>query len=443
MNPPDKKDYPILWWKSPNQPWIANYTFDFCDLPYNCHTTTDQSKYNDSPLILVSEHEMHNDLPPKEDIDSGKKALVYYTVEAPKWYDLDPKIMHQFSYRFTYHPNSDFVFPYLDHTLVDDVLRPPMTTLERRNELRKHGLQNDGRGLAPIAWFVSNCNTNNERRYFVHQLRKYIDVDIYGHCEPTREWPKDANGQELNSELLASYYKFYLAIENSNCNFYVTEKLQRPYYSGTVPIVDGPKDYRPYAATHNALLVVDDYTPKTLAEYIKQLDANDDMYLNHIRYKYPKDPNYRPTIHDLAPAFVRTWVPQLPENKTNYYQNHLPSTPPSWRNSFCTMCELVHDVTEGLVQLDPTKRLKADNNCVVNKHAHPSWVIEYHLSRNIHLILGIIALVIGLVLFLFWRPVRRVWAPHLRSFWARCWNRDHHASSSSTPYIPLANSPKL
>ena len=34
----------------------------------------------------------------------------------------------------------------------------------------------------PIAWIVSNCNTQSKREYYVKGLAAKIQVDIFGHC---------------------------------------------------------------------------------------------------------------------------------------------------------------------------------------------------------------------------------------------------------------------
>ena len=32
------------------------------------------------------------------------------------------------------------------------------------------------------AWFVSNCFTSSERERYVAELKKYIEIDVYGTC---------------------------------------------------------------------------------------------------------------------------------------------------------------------------------------------------------------------------------------------------------------------
>jgi glycoprotein 3-alpha-L-fucosyltransferase len=73
-----------------------------------------------------------------------------------------------------------------------------------------------------VAWLVSNCHESNNRQKYVHELKKYIPVDIYGGCG-TMKCPI-SNKTEC-FEMLDRDYKFYLAFENANCKDYITEKL--------------------------------------------------------------------------------------------------------------------------------------------------------------------------------------------------------------------------
>ena len=73
-----------------------------------------------------------------------------------------------------------------------------------------------------VAWFVSNCNARNKRMAYVRELQKHIQVDIYGACGPNK---CSKVKQEVCLNLLRQHYKFYLAFENSNCQYYITEKF--------------------------------------------------------------------------------------------------------------------------------------------------------------------------------------------------------------------------
>ena len=73
-----------------------------------------------------------------------------------------------------------------------------------------------------IAWFVSSCDTTNNRYQYALELGRYIELDIYGPCGKLR-CPR--NESDKCFSLLKQDYKFYLAFENSNCKDYITEKF--------------------------------------------------------------------------------------------------------------------------------------------------------------------------------------------------------------------------
>ena len=74
-----------------------------------------------------------------------------------------------------------------------------------------------------VAWFVSNCNAGNRRLEYARELRRYVSVDIYGSCGDHR-CARGSHGKRCDT-LLRKDYKFYLSFENSNCEYYITEKL--------------------------------------------------------------------------------------------------------------------------------------------------------------------------------------------------------------------------
>ncbi|KAG0227594.1 Alpha-(1,3)-fucosyltransferase 11 [Actinomortierella wolfii] len=160
--------------------------------------------------------------------------------------------------------------------------------------------------------------------------------------------------------LNSSPYKFYLSFENSNCEDYVTEKLYRPFLLGNVPVVDGPMNYSRFSPTENALIQTDNFANAgMLAKYLKHLDSDDEAYLSHLRYKVPKDPTHTPTLEDLSPSFVKEWYNE--------------GRPEDWgidgHGANCKICKFAHDLEEGIIKFDASKRIGIDNTCTLNKHA--------------------------------------------------------------------------
>ncbi|XP_012563479.3 glycoprotein 3-alpha-L-fucosyltransferase A [Hydra vulgaris] len=135
-----------------------------------------------------------------------------------------------------------------------------------------------------VAWFVSNCATQNERSTLAKELNKYIKVDIYGLCGTLECQRSDAGCfKKLKRE-----YKFYLSFENSNCKDYVTEKLfWNAYENDVVPIVMGahPNEYKNIAPPHSYIHVDDFPSVKDLAKYLIFLDQNDLYYNQYFLWK--------------------------------------------------------------------------------------------------------------------------------------------------------------
>ena len=131
-----------------------------------------------------------------------------------------------------------------------------------------------------VAWVVSNCQTQSKRETYVEELKKHIDVDIYGSCG-TLSCNKSTCFKMINST-----YKFYLAFENSICEDYITEKLYRTLnLGGIVPVVLGGADYSKFLPPHSVINVMDYPSPRALAEYLHKLDGNDTLYNEYFLWR--------------------------------------------------------------------------------------------------------------------------------------------------------------
>jgi alpha-1,3-fucosyltransferase len=78
------------------------------------------------------------------------------------------------------------------------------------------------------AWMVSNCGSHSNRKEMVSLLQKYIQIDVYGACG-TLECPKELgvdNSSEDCRDMAGKNYKFYMALENSLCRDYISEKYR-------------------------------------------------------------------------------------------------------------------------------------------------------------------------------------------------------------------------
>ncbi|KAF9199549.1 Alpha-(1,3)-fucosyltransferase 11 [Haplosporangium sp. Z 27] len=349
--------------------------------------------------------------------------------ERPQPQQLQEKYASLFAYKFTYHFNSDFIGSYftagheIPTAFINLVSRPPLHTLQEKNNFRKSGFHKlDTKPLAPIAWIVSNCNAISGRHFMVNQLYKYIDVDIYGRCIPNRAWPKKEDGiTDMSDEELVSHYKFYLAIENVNCEDYVTEKLERTFAAGTVPVVDGPQDYSRFTPGAKSIIQYDEFeSPEQLAIYLKKLDQDDLLYNEYLSFRSERtaentDEAGRVLINSpetfnmnykqrLLPWFVDNW--DLESGSKNRTTTEWLSKSGGWNKSRekyrmqwgpdgpgarCALCRVAHDLAEGITL--PTKRLAIDTTCTHRKFYHTSWIVAFYPYQTLFLLVFSITVV--------------------------------------------------
>ncbi|KAG0042823.1 Alpha 1,3 fucosyltransferase [Gryganskiella cystojenkinii] len=372
----EAKEYPLLWWTE----WFHSTVeegkiVDYCNLPYTCRFTLDKAKYDETKVVIIHASSFEpNDVPNLLDVKSGKKALILNSLESPKQFQIKSEWTSIFTHLWSYSFNADFVSTYFESgrgpgTFLNYILSKPVHTIQEKNDFRKE--------LAPIAWVVSSCTSLNGRHFYINQLLKYTNIDIYGHCMRNKEWPVHPNGTPFTDREVVARYKFYLSIENSNCDDYVTEKIERPYALGVVPILDGPKDYSRFLATNHSSLRLDDFaTPEQLALRVHQLDKDDAAYLRYLDYKDPANP----VDSLLNPRLLETF--DVPQGTWG----------PDDRGARCGMCKLAHDMTEGTYQLPPNKIMGPDQTCYFRKWGYISWVAELYWWIIALVILGSFAI---------------------------------------------------
>ena len=141
-------------------------------------------------------------------------------------------------------------------------------------------------GMAAI--LVSNCIA--ERLDWVKKLRKYIQVDIYGHCGTPC-------GSEENCYKKLRKYKFYLSFENTFCMDYVTEKLPlHALGNGIVPVTlswVNTNSYYLSAPLKSFINALHFPTVKALADYMTKVGNSPELYNEYFKWRS----NY--TIYDF------------------------------------------------------------------------------------------------------------------------------------------------
>jgi len=154
---------------------------------------------------------------------------------------------------------------------------------ERALQLYEMGQPKVPKGRKKIVGMISNCGSK-WRNDYIEELMKHIEVDQLGGCyskthsniSTTR---KNSDWEAKKLEFLRnSHYKYILAFENNVAPDYVTEKVFHGLLIGLIPIYYGDRAVFDYIPGNHSIIFAPDYTPQQLADYIKQIDNNDELY---------------------------------------------------------------------------------------------------------------------------------------------------------------------
>ncbi len=195
------------------------------------------------------------------------QLYVFFLRESPRY--SHPR-SNQFNLTMTYRRDSDIPVP------VSEIYRKPIPDATYHI---KHPFANRTRN---VAWVVSHCGTSSKRERYARELKRHIDVDIYGGCGIKGYCPR--TDTSCLTEKIPSRYKFYLGFENSLCQDYVTEKLFRPLKTEIVPIVYGGTNYTRDAPPHSVINVEDYNSPEELARYLRRLASNETEYNSYFEW---------------------------------------------------------------------------------------------------------------------------------------------------------------
>ncbi|KAG1152378.1 hypothetical protein G6F37_000210 [Rhizopus arrhizus] len=319
-------------------PIPKEYSIDMSQVPEGaswCTLTSSTENWEEaSGLIFHAADISYAEFPPPV----NNQPRILETLESPITapFRTNPEQMKKYDYLASYHFKSTFLFTYFSPSIMDVANRP----------LPKDFIMTKRKG-APILWIARNCMATSGRQKYVAELMKHIEVHSYGDCNNNMQFPDDKSRLELMAE-----YKFYLAIENANCEDYATEKLYDTFMMSAVPIVDGPSSYRGYLPTNRSVIYMDAYPdPKDLADYIDYLDKNDTAYLEYLSFR--RDAVNLAAKDRLEPAFIDQWGDALEHKKRSDYCSICRGVLPWWqaRHASNTTYE------------DKSERFLADQSC--------------------------------------------------------------------------------
>lgn len=247
----------------------------------NCFFTDDIDYFNQSDVVIFFATQLYS-VPTYR---FPHQHFVFFELESPLNHRSPTLFSHQTRYNFfnrtmTYRRDSDIVIQEL-HGKIVQRKDSSNRNVQMNQCIQRSGFERRKRKSKLVAWFASNCHTPIRREDYIAQLNKFIQVDVYGKCGNL----SCTYGNASCYEILRKDYKFYLAFENSFCPDYVTEKLFRPLYYDTVPVVMGGVNYSLFAPPNSFINAEEFSSPKELADYLLLLNQSEELYSRYFDWK--------------------------------------------------------------------------------------------------------------------------------------------------------------
>ncbi|KAK2701313.1 alpha-(1,3)-fucosyltransferase C-like [Artemia franciscana] len=314
-----KTKFILLW-----NPWLnssLDYGFGIGDEPFkqhkceytNCYITHNKSYKSSSEYDAIVFHAPLLHHFPAISNRTYHQRYVFLSRESPVNFRTYQDYDDLFNWTITYREDSDIYVPY------GEIKRREKRVKRENKNFTKQNL---------VAWMVSHCKTHGHREDYIEELRKYIQVDIYGRCG-NNKCPKE-NWKQCY-DMIQNNYKFYLSFENSLCKDYVTEKVFNILHYDVIPVVYGSADYNrilPPNSYINAL----DYSPSELANLLR--DIADDLIKYQRYFKWKEE--YELHAYDFS-FFVK--------------------------HAFCELCKKLHTDTETKFYRNFNKWWRDGSNC--------------------------------------------------------------------------------
>ena len=145
---------------------------------------------------------------------------------------------------------------------------------------------------------ISNYRLSDRFRLkFINELSKYKRVDMGGRY-------KNNVGKIKNKIQFFKSYKFSIAMENTEGDGYISEKIIQSFLSGTIPIYYGDYIIDEFINPSSFILIKGKKDMINKIKYIKEIDNNDELYKKILKEKVFIDTKYKEKIEKEKEEFL-------------------------------------------------------------------------------------------------------------------------------------------
>ena len=157
-----------------------------------------------------------------------------------------------------------------------------------------------------VASLYSHCSTFNNRSGVMLSLSNHIEMHNYGRCFHNKELPAAEKAWNTIPYSL-SHYSLALAMENTLCVDYVTEKFMRYLLLGVIPVVStwrGLPDYSRRAPNNHSFVDISSFeSAEDCAKFLKRVMSDHVLFESLVTY-----PSSHTSHTDTSEYFRRTWL---------------------------------------------------------------------------------------------------------------------------------------
>lgn len=283
----DEEYAPLSFFENGQRAFIKNN----CSV-INCYVTSNRNFFNGdvtqfNAIAFNGRNMRPEDLPKNR---SPYQKYIFFNMESADNYPVCSKSFDGFfNWTSTYRLDSDVPYAYiLIRNNQGEIVGPKahMTWSEDLPEVSNDLMERLENKSKAAAWFVSHCSSRSNRKLLVKKLQKALysyglNVDVYGTCGPLK-CPRDK--KNTCDSLLERDYFFYMSLENSFAEDYVTEKLLTALQHDTLPIVYGGADYSRFLPP-GSYLDANMFNGHELAALMNRLIKSPKIYSQYFRWK--------------------------------------------------------------------------------------------------------------------------------------------------------------
>ena len=242
------------------------------DCAHRCDVTTDKSRVAEADAILFHWGDLWwwTQLPAYRRPD---QIWAFFNLEPPhkqsnlaRWNDI-------FNWSISYRQDSTVFVPFgtYTHLSAEEKL---IASKERANRNYARGKKYN------ISLTSSNCYNDARRYRLAAEINRHIKVDMFGKCN---DKVCIFNTPECDEKL--KLYKFHLALENSYCKDYFSEKFWETFEKDVIPIVAWKQSPGNLVPPHSYINILDFPDIKSFGDYLLKVVNSDELYNSYFEWK--------------------------------------------------------------------------------------------------------------------------------------------------------------